>query len=148
MQELYRLLAKDNHDVVDMVKSALQHQPFELICHRLLHHADDEYLFYFTCGILSRSRSLDSLQLFQQQNILLSGSNEQAADVKVRAQLNEALSAMLYGLIKFQDLDSMLVAVAAAFHMQAVIKVLDDAGALQVSCLCMLQTFASNFLYT
>lgn len=139
LQELYRLLANDDRDVTDMVKSTLQHQPFELVCHRLLHHADDEYLFYFTCGILSRSQSLDSFQLLHKQHILQSATSEQAV-MQVKLQLDAMLSLMLYGLIKFKDLDSMLIAVAAAFHIQDVIKLLEEAGKLQVSNPCILHS--------
>ena len=131
MQELYRLLADDNRDVTHMLESALQQQPFQRICHRLLHHVDDEYLFYFTSGILSRSRSLDRLQQHQQQRATQSAALEQPA-AQAKARLGEMLSLMLFGLIKFRDLDTMLVAVAAAFHFQHVTKSLQDAGKYQV----------------
>ena len=130
---MYRLLVEDNRDVTHMLESAVQGQPFQLICHRLLHHVDNEYLFYFLSGILSRSRSHDQLQQLQHQKLLQLEAPEQAG-VKAKAQLHEMLSLMLFGLISFKDLDTMLVVVAAAFHVQDVVTSLQDAGKLQVSC--------------
>ena len=126
-------MAEDNRDVTHMLESAVQQQPFQLICHRLLHHVDDEYLFYFLSGILSKSRSRDQLQQLQHQKILQSDASEQTG-LKAKTQLHEMVSLMLFGLVSFKSFDTMLVGVAAAFHFQDVVTSLQDAGKLQVSC--------------
>lgn len=126
MQEMYRLLAEDKRDVTHMLESAVQQQPFQLICHRLLHYVDDEYLFYFLSGILSRSRSRDQLQQLQYQEVLQLDASEQAG-MKAKAQLHEMLYLMLFGLVSFKDLDTMLVVVATAFHFQDLFASLQEA---------------------
>ena len=131
LQEIYGLLVDDSRGVTAILESALQAQPFQLICQRLLHHADDEYLFYFADGILSQSSSQRRLQDLMQQAALQPAAPQPAAAAK--ANLEQMLLLMLFGLVRWRDLDMMLVSAAAALHFQQVVKSLRAADALEVS---------------
>ena len=131
-QELYLLLAEHDRDVTDMLESALLVQPFQLICQRLLHHADDEYLFYFANGILSRSSSHKSLQMLQRQHVLNPADSQQSAAAAASIQLEQMLLLILFGCIWWKDLDAMLISIACALHFQQVVKTLQAVDAVEV----------------
>lgn len=128
VQELCELLIDGNADVKDAITSCVLNQPFKLICQRLLHHMDDNSLLDFLTGILGQLYSQRQLQ-----RLALTGA---ASDVKGAAeacqQLEQLLQLLIFGCVKWQQLDELSLHVAMAFHFQQLQKGSQATDKLQV----------------
>ena len=88
-------------------------QPFKLICHRLLHHLDDNSLLDFLNNILGQSYSQRRLQ--QRALTDVPGFRVGRA-LWVSQRLEQCLQLIVFGCVTWQDLDSLSMHTALAFH--------------------------------
>ena len=139
VQELCELLINGNADVKDVIKRCVLNQPFKLICQRLLHHMDDSSLLDFLNGVLGRSYSQRQLQ-----RLALTGA---ASSVEAAAwacqQLENFLQLLIFGCVKWQQLDELSLHVAMAFQFQQLQRGLQATDKLEVIYL-LLVTLADN----
>ena len=119
MQELYKALADDNSaDVEEVIRLSLAQQPFQQICLRLLHCIDDTSLLDFLSNILGSSASQNQLQ-----RLVFTADREPAVTAASAAkQLEQCLMLIMFGCVRWQDLDDFAAHVAWAFHFQQVQK--------------------------
>ena len=115
MQELCELLIDEDADVRAAIKSCVIQQPFKLICHRLLHHLDDNSLLDFLNNILGQSYSQRSLQQLASTDVPLPGSPVGRA-LWVSQRLEQCLQLLVFGCVAWQELDSLSLHIALAFH--------------------------------
>ena len=88
-------------------------QPFKLICHRLLHHLDDNSLLNFLNNILGQSHSQRRLQQLALTDV--PGSLVGRA-FWVSQRLEQCLQLLVFGCVAWRELGSLSTHVALAFH--------------------------------
>jgi hypothetical protein len=132
MQELYNLLVNDAEDLLDVIKTTMKQQPFQLICQRLLHHLDDATLLDFLSGILGQSYSQHQLQQFVSASSVGPVSSPGGTAAWVASQLEQCLQLIIFGCIRWRDLGSLSIHAALAFRFQQVHSSWQGSGKLQV----------------
>lgn len=90
-------------------------QPFKLICHRLLYHLDDNSLLDFLNNILGQSYSQRCLQQLALTDVPLPESAVGRA-LWVSRRLEQCLQLLVFGCVTWQELKSLSMHVALAFH--------------------------------
>ena len=125
------MLAEDV-ELVDIIKTSLARQPFQLICQRLLHHFDDACLLDFLSGILGKSYSEHRIQ----QLLAATDDPSQPSSTDSVAQalscLEQYLQCLIFGCVTWRSLDSLLMHVAMAFHFQELYRRWQESDQVQV----------------
>ncbi len=130
LQELYDLLVDGAESVVEVIKACVTRQPFQLICQRLLHHVDDATLLEFLSGILGKSYSqLQILQLLSTSAVQSSPGGSAGWAVR---RLEQYLQLIIFGCVRWREVESLSMHVALAFHFQQIHKTWQAADTLQV----------------
>ncbi len=129
MQELYDLLLDNAEDLLDVIRTAIMQQPFQLICQRLLHHLDDDKLLGFLSGILGQSHSQQQLV---SANSFGPVSSPGGTAAWVTNQLEQCLQLIIFGCIRWRDLGSLSMHAALAFRFQQLHTSWQGSGKLQV----------------
>ena len=132
MQELYNLLVDDAEDLLDVIKTTITQQPFQLICQRLLHHLDNDKLLDFLSGILGQSYSQHQLQQLVSANSFGPVSSPGGTATWVTSQLEQCLQLIIFGCIRWRDLGSLSTHAALAFRFHQLHTSWQDSGKLQV----------------
>ncbi len=132
MQELYDLLVDDAEDLLDVIKTTMMQQPFQLICQRLLHHLDDDKLLVYLSGILGQSYSQHQLQQLVSANSFGPVSSPEGRAAWVTNQLEQCLQLIIFGCIRWRDLGSLSIHAALAFRFQQLHSSWQGSGKLQV----------------
>ena len=132
MQELYNLLVDDAEDLLDVIKTTITQQPFQLICQRLLHHLDNDKLLDFLSGILGQSYSQHQLQQLVSANSFGPVSSPGGTATWVTSQLEQCLQLIIFGCILWRDLGSLSTHAALAFRFQQLHTSWQGSGKLQV----------------
>lgn len=132
MQELYDLLVDDAEDLVDVIRTTMMQQPFQLICQRLLHHLDDDKLLVYLSGILGQSYSQHQLQQLVSANSFGPVSSPGGTAAWVTNQLEQCLQLIIFGCIRWRDLGSLSIHAALAFRFQQLHSSWQGSGKLQV----------------
>ncbi|DBB06395.1 TPA: hypothetical protein ACH3X1_011957 [Trebouxia sp. C0004] len=130
-EELYSLLADEAEDLLDVIRTTMSQQPFQLICQRLLHHLNDNKLLDFLSGILGQSYSQHQLQQLLSANSFGPVSSPGGTAAWVTNQLDQCLQLIIFGCIRWKDLGSLSTHAALAFRFQQLHSSWQGSGKLQ-----------------
>ena len=125
------MLIDEDADIRAAIKGCVLQQPFKLICHRLLHLLDDNSLLDFLNNILGQSYSQRQLQQLVPTDMPLPDSPV-GRGLWASQRLEQCLQLLVFGCVTWQELDSLSMNVALAFHYSQLQKAVEASDQHQV----------------